>query len=139
MPGPDLALLANELDLTGKAMEVGTWVGTYAAKNLRAWQGDKYYMVDRWAPQAGDLPGCKGGSAACRDKNFPAKQMTEAMETARSVTEEFGDRRELVKGISTEVAPMFGDNSLDWICIDALDTGEALLQDLRSAASSRTG
>ena len=56
--------------------------------------------------------------------------MTEAMETARSVTEEFGDRRELVKGISTEVAPMFGNNSLDWIYIDALHTGEALLQDL---------
>jgi len=126
----DLALLANDLGLTGKAAEVGTWAGTYSAKNLRAWQGDKYYMVDRWAPQKGDLPGCKAGSAACKDKNFPAAEMTQAMEQARNATAEFGDRRELIKGISTEVAPRFEDNTLDWIYIDALHTGEALLEDL---------
>lgn len=38
----DLALLANELGLLGKAAEVGTWAGAYAAKNLRAWRGAKY-------------------------------------------------------------------------------------------------
>jgi hypothetical protein len=64
----DLPILANELGLTGKAAEVGVWAGAYAAKNLRAWKGSKYVMVDRWAPQSGDLPGCKAGSAACADK-----------------------------------------------------------------------
>lgn len=128
----DLPLLANDLGLLGRAAEVGVWAGAYAAKNLRAWKGGKYFMVDRWAPQSGDLAGCKAGSAACRDKNFPPERMTEAMETARNITAEFGDRRELVKGISTEVAPRFEDNSLDWIYIDALHTGEALIQDLES-------
>jgi hypothetical protein len=73
-------------------------------------------MVDRWAPQKGDLPGCKQGSAACADKNFGAKTMSEVMETARKITEEFGDRREMIQGLSH----------------DALHTGEALIQDLNA-------
>lgn len=65
-------------------------------------------------------------------QNFPAAKMTQQMEVARAITEEFGDRRELVKGISTDVAPTFEDGTFDWIYIDALHTGEALIQDLES-------
>ena len=89
-------------------------------------------MVDRWAPQKGDLPGCKQGSAACADKNFNSARMSQVMETARDITQEFGERREMVQGLSHEVATQFEDNTFDWIYVDALHTGEALIQDLNA-------
>ena len=48
-------------------------------------------------------------------QNFPAAKMTEQMEVARAITEEFGDRRELVKGVSNAVAATFEDGTFDWI------------------------
>jgi hypothetical protein len=53
------------------------------------------------------------------DENFDQGRMTEVTDRAREITAEFGDRRELIKGISTEVAPQFEDNSFDWVYIDA--------------------
>ena len=45
-----LAALANDLNLTGRAAELGVWRGEFAESLLKVWRGQQYVLVDLWTP-----------------------------------------------------------------------------------------
>jgi hypothetical protein len=45
----ELATLANQLNLTGAAAELGVFRGEFSEKNRARWHGALYVMVDTWA------------------------------------------------------------------------------------------
>lgn len=120
----DFATLAEtRFRKTGKAAEIGVFVGTYAAANLRIWQGE-YYAIDAWQWRPTDDPA---------DKNFRSerdneKHMKEAMNNMAFA----GKRAVTVRAKSLEAVGRFADHTFDWLYIDALHTEKALLDDLRA-------
>jgi len=79
----ELAELANALNLTGEAAEIGVWHGGFSRHNLNVWRGKRYYMIDPWAYRAND-------SAPVSDKNYASSEAWEAhMQMAYNSTAEW--------------------------------------------------
>ena len=53
----DLSTLANDLNLTSTAAELGVFRGEFAEHNMKKWHGNMYFMIDKWAPTD-----CVGGN-----------------------------------------------------------------------------
>ena len=63
-----LASLANSLNLTNRAVELGVWRGEFAEQNLKLWNGRLYVLVDLWMPSDcvnGNRSHCVYGSNVC--------------------------------------------------------------------------
>ena len=120
----DFAVLAQRRFVkTGRAAEIGVYVGTFAGANLKVWQGE-YYAIDAWQWRPNDPR---------EDKNFARPAENDAnFERARRAMAFAGDRVKQIRALSVEAATRFADGSFDWLYIDALHTEAALLQDLRA-------
>lgn len=120
----DFAVLAQRRFVkTGRAAEIGVYVGTFAAQNLKVWQGE-YYAIDAWQWRPNDPR---------EDKNYARKAENDAnFERARRAMAFAGERVKQIRALSVEATTRFDDGSFDWLYIDALHTEAALLQDLRA-------
>ena len=123
----DLVLLANRLELTGLAAEIGVWAGAFAAKNLAKWQGEgHYWMIDAWGHRVNDSK----KSFELSDNNEDDATHIKRMDIAAHNTARWASRRTLLRSFSVPAASRFPDNSFDWLYIDALHTRDAVDQDL---------
>lgn len=106
------------IDLTLPAAEVGVAEGYFSA-DILSWGVPKLYMVDNW----GTLPvkGDGGNSQAWHDKNY-----VDALTRTSKYT------REILRGISWEMAAKVPDNSLGFVNIDCDHSYEGVKKDIAS-------
>ena len=104
----DLFTMMKDEGLTGLGVEVGVMCGTFSAQILRAWTGT-LFCVDSWR-QRDDYP---------EIANVPNSQHLDALVKTYMVTNEYGDRCNILKMSSIEAAKRFQDRELDFVYIDA--------------------
>ena len=99
----DFAVLAQRRFVkTGRAAEIGVYVGTFAGANLKVWQGE-YYAIDAWQWRPNDPR---------EDKNFARPAENDAnFERARRAMAFAGDRVKQIRALSVEAATRFADGS----------------------------
>lgn len=116
----DLALLLNELGLTGEGVEVGVHRGEFADQILQRWNGKMLHLVDPWRhlPSYHDVANVDD---AAHDVNFH-------LTCARLV--HFGNRVRIHRTLSLDAAKCFKAGSLDFAYLDANHAFEAVCQDL---------
>lgn len=129
-----LANLANSLNLTGMAAELGVWRGEFAEQNLRAWRGDMYVMIDLWAPSDcvnGNRSHCVyGGNVSdggVAERSFDMHITNLRMQRNGP---KFRGRYRMIQNATTEAAQLFPDESFDWIYLDATHTYAEAKRDL---------
>ena len=129
-----LAHLANSLNLTGMAAELGVWRGEFAEKNLHAWTGRLYVLVDLWSPSdcvGGNRSHCVYGGnmsdGGAAERNFD-KHVT-GLRMKRGGAKLKG-RYRLVQKSTAAAAQLFDDESFDWIYLDATHTYTEARRDL---------
>lgn len=116
----DIALLLNELNLVGTAVEVGVFRGEFARLLLERWKGRKLILVDPWR-HLGDY---------LDSWNLSDEETEENYRITLSVLSEFKNRVDILRMKSEEAAPFVPDNSCDFIHIDANHSYEAVKRDL---------
>lgn len=118
----DLPLLLNALGCKGEGVEIGVQTGYYSHILLKRSQLSKVHSVDPWK------------SFASKDyvdiANMPARVQQVIYHFAKWLLSFHGSRSQIVRRTSAEAAPMFADNSLDFIYIDANHAYEAVREDL---------
>ncbi|KAL1523570.1 hypothetical protein AB1Y20_018506 [Prymnesium parvum] len=119
--------LANDLNLTGRAVELGVFRGEFAEANLKTWRGRRYYLVDLWA--ATDCVGGDGGACVYSNGSRSYDKRTAELRMAR-LGERGRGRFELVQASTTDAASRFADGFFDWIYLDATHTYAAARQDI---------
>lgn len=122
----ELASLANKLNLTGFAAEIGVYKGAFSTKNLQRWNGKVYWMIDAWEQRVNDTK--KPGEES--DNNDATSRQLTRYEKAKSITERWAHKRKLLRAYSVPAASRFPDNYFDWIYVDALHTHDAVFEDL---------
>ena len=113
-----LNLLLPDLGRGCRAAEVGVAEGRFSLDML-AWGLERLYLVDAWTtlPQRGD------GAAS--------QQWHEAnLAQVREATSRFGDRVQILRGRSVEMATMVPDGSLHLVHLDADHERDAVAADL---------
>jgi hypothetical protein len=131
----EIAALANDLNLTGRAVELGVWRGEFAEANLNKWRGQMYYMVDLWKRSdcvGGNTSACVYGSNVSdggrAERDFDKMYTRLRLERHRS----FAGRYELVQSSTLEAARRFPDGFFDWIYLDATHTYAEARRDLEA-------
>lgn len=109
-----------------RAMEVGAYMGNFAAHNLRQWTG-KYYMCDTWDIVREDDKREDIEKERPHDKNGH-----NGLDHTLKVTSFAKERVHPIKGFSTAVAAKFPDEYFDWIYIDAMHDYKNVADDLRA-------
>lgn len=108
--------------------EVGCAEGLFS-KDLLDAGVSKLYMVDNWR-HIPDVTGDGNFEQEWHDKNYK-----EAMNRVREYTKIFnpleGERVVVLKGLSTQMAALIPDNSLDMVYLDAAHYEEGVLADLK--------
>jgi predicted O-methyltransferase YrrM len=103
----ELADLLNSYQLLGRAVEIGTHMGRFAADFLSRWKGKRLYCIDPWIR---NLPGYVDILAdQDRDEHFRI-----AIRNLRP----YLNRVRIVKETSSQAVAHFTDNSLDFVYID---------------------
>lgn len=124
-----LAHYLNALGMKGIAVEVGSHRGGYASAFLEQWQGKYLYCIDPWynppgyEEQATHLHVSRGENRhedyqACRD-------------ALRSIDPN-AKRHIMLHALSLEVVSAFGNESLDFVYLDADHTRPAIDNDLEA-------
>ena len=112
--------LLNSQGLTGKGVEIGSFVGRYARHILDNWKGT-LYLIDPWRKRpSSDV------EYSDNDKVTP-KTMLEAAKTLKGVE----DRAIMIRALSHQVVDLFQDGSLDFVYIDGDHSYEGAKQDIR--------
>ena len=134
-----LAHLANSLNLTGSAVELGVWRGEFAEQNLQTWRGQMYVLVDVWAPSDcvnGNRSHCvyggnvSDGGVAERsfDKMVTGLRMQRGGNKFKNPDGSL--RWRMMQNTTLDAAREFADESLDWIYLDATHTYTEAKRDL---------
>ena len=119
----DLARLAeSHFHRTGRAAEIGVYLGYFARNNLAAWTG-QYYAIDAWQYRPDDGPDKNYADSELNDQNYRSTQR---------LLKPWSRRVTIIRNLSTAAARRFEDGSLDWVYIDALHTRRALSADLHA-------
>ena len=109
-----LALHCNQIGLTNLAIEIGVYRGDFSAEFAGLWEGKNLHLVDPWC-----TPKCDGElSGTETDFDFVKKRFI----NTPSIT--------LVRKYSEVASFNYGDNSVDFIYIDADHTYESVYNDL---------
>ena len=132
----DLAKLANDLNLTGRAAELGVWRGEFSEQTLRVWRGMQYVLVDLWTPSdcvAGNRSHCVyGGNVSdggVAERSFD-RMITELR--MKRLGPQKGGRAFFVQNSTLEAAKLFPDGHFDWIYLDAQHTYSSARADLEA-------
>eukprot|EP00908_Phaeocystis_cordata_P008018 Transcript_18687.p1 GENE.Transcript_18687~~Transcript_18687.p1 ORF type:complete len:312 (+),score=79.95 Transcript_18687:94-1029(+) len=126
----ELAVLANQLNLTGTAAELGVFRGEFSEKNLKKWRGALYVMIDSWRPSD-----CiNGNSSHCVYGAGYDREQYDLRETKLRMARNpgFERRHRIVQNTTAAAAALFADGSLDWIYLDATHTYAEARQDLET-------
>lgn len=113
----------NRRGLLGRAVEVGTHRGDFAAMLLASWKGAYLTCIDPWSippgyeTQASLLPGYG------KDRNLDCNMASQAIQPHRQ-------RCTLYRNTSAKSAPKFKDASLDFVYIDGDHRREHVRADL---------
>lgn len=115
--------LLNELKLAGEGAEIGVQDGLYSEILLQGWRGTLLHSVDPWQACASDQ---------YHDiANVPHKEQVEKyLNTLRRLAR-FGGRSKVLRLTSAEAAPLFRDEALDFVYIDADHQYAAVAEDIR--------
>ena len=117
-----LAFLANDLNLTGRAVELGVWRGEFAEHNLNKWRGAKYVLVDLWTSRDTDC--VNGNESFCvygGNESRSYDKMVTGLRMQRGGAR-FAGRYEMVQNSTLEAATLFPDGHFDWLYLDATHT-----------------
>jgi cephalosporin hydroxylase len=110
-------------------VEVGVQIGDYSEHLLQNWEGT-LFLVDAWQHYGG----YQDVANVTQDE-----QATNYQTTVEKIGR-FGERARIVRGFSTDVAPRFYDQPLDFVYLDANHSYEAVTADLKSwLPALRTG
>lgn len=123
----ELATLANQLNLTGMAAELGVFRGEFSEKNLAHWRGALYVMVDSW-----EKSDCiNGNSSHCVYGTYDREQYDLGQTRLRMTRNPgFKGRYRIVQRTTTAAAELFPDGAFDWVYLDATHTYAEARQDL---------
>ena len=125
----ELASLANDLNLTNAAAELGVFRGEFSELNMARWRGAKMTLVDTW--EASDC--VAGNASACvytNDSRSYDKMVTRLRMERGGPS--FAGRWEMVQATTTEAARRYPDGHFDWIYLDATHTYAEARDDLRT-------
>jgi hypothetical protein len=136
-----LAKLANSLNLTGRAAELGVFRGEFSEANLNSWRGSHYVMVDLWNRSdcvSGNMSHCVYGNnvsdSGLAERSFD--KMITGMRMKRGGSRfhnrDGSPRFEMVQNSTTAAARLFDDESFDWIYLDATHTYTEAKRDLET-------
>ena len=109
----------NDAGLVGSGVEVGVFEGEYAAQLIRTWTGQSLTGIDPFIMQSPDV--YRDG---CNRADLPVMALSVAARF-RGV-----DRYHLMIAPSLTAAPSFGENSLDFVYIDANHAKDWCLADI---------
>lgn len=109
----------NRHSLTGAGAEIGVMHGGFAEHVLKAWKGERYYMVDLWARQSAEVYREKTD-----DIDYEAKYRDCVAIAGRFPIVK------IIRKLSVEAAAEIPDGSLDWVFIDANHSYRAVLEDM---------
>jgi len=114
--------LLNSQGLTGKGVEIGSFVGRYARHILDNWKGT-LYLIDPWRepPENSDVEGSVNNVVN-----------PETMLKATKTLEGVEDRAIMMRAFSHQVVDLFQDESLDFIYIDGDHSYKGAKQDIES-------
>jgi hypothetical protein len=115
----DFGVLCNLRGLRGRAVEIGTHLGEFAAAFLDQWQGERLFCVDPWRNK---LPGYVD---PCADRDREAD-----LEEATRRLSRFGDRVQFLRMLSSDAAPGFAAGSVDFCYVDANHAYASVVEDL---------
>ena len=124
----ELASLANDLNLTRTAAELGVFRGEFSELNMARWRGAKMTLVDTW--EASDC--VAGNASACvytNDSRSYDKMVTRLRMERGGPS--FAGRWEMVQATTTEAARRYPDGHFDWIYLDATHTYAEARDDLQ--------
>ena len=131
-----LAQLANDLNLTGRAAELGVWRGEFAEQFLKVWRGQQYVLVDLWTPSDcvnGNRSACVyGGNVSdggVAERSFD--KMITGLRMQR-LGPKWSGRYLLLQNSTLEAATRFPDGHFDYIYLDATHTYAAAAADLEA-------
>ena len=124
-----LAKLANDLNLTERAAELGVFRGEFVEKNLATWRGAEYVLVDMWAP----TDCINGNVSSCVYPNESrAYDLWATRERMKRGGPRFEGRWQLVQASTLQAATQFADGHFDWIYLDATHTYAEARRDLEA-------
>lgn len=130
-----LADLANDLNLTSRAAELGAYRGEYAEQNLNRWRGVLYVLLDVWVVSDcvnGNLSNCVYDARSGRtfDKMAARGRMRRGGDRFKNPD---GSPRYLMLQKSTlEAAKTFPDGHFDWLYLDATHSYAEAKRDLEA-------
>lgn len=118
--------LLNKLHLAGEAVEIGTHRGDYAAQFIDAWAGRLLHCVDPWAA----VPGYEEQAQMLVDIMWSDGNRDHDFEVARKAVHKHRSRVNFIRATSEDAAPLFADNSLDFVYLDGDHQYEPVKKDL---------
>lgn len=104
-----------------KFLEIGVFQGDVAEHLLEAYLSMEYTGIDPW---------CSQPEAIYKDDANNQSLLSDAEMLSRNRTARFGDRCNLVKGFSANVAPTIDDKFFDVVYIDGNHSTEAVVEDI---------
>jgi len=104
--------------------EVGVWKGELSRDLLRSFPGLFLHMIDLWETTEDNI--------SMHDKDRAEGIMQDAMDAANKNTEDDSWRRNLVKGLSTDVALVYPNLVFDFIFVDADHFYENVRKDINA-------
>ena len=136
-----LASLANDLNLSNRAIELGVWRGEFAEANLHLWRGRQYVLVDLWTPSDcvnGNRSHCvyggnvsDGGMAERSfDKMITGLRMQRGGDKFKN--KDGSPRYLMLQNSTLEAATLFPDGHFDWLYLDATHTYAESKRDLET-------
>jgi hypothetical protein len=127
-----LAYLANDLNLTGNAVELGTWRGEFAELNMHVWRGRMYYMVDLWT--SADTDCVNGNASHCVYGGNESRSFDKMITRLRMERggPKWKGRYTMLQNSTLEAATLFADGYFDWIYLDATHTYAEAKKDLEA-------